>query len=461
MAVDLETLVEPHNVLVPCSFQYVIFLSNFLQWVFIFHHLLVYTFESNELACQPLYCQIDFTESSFTNYFADFVVVDLGFKVLSLIILYYQIELQLLWRKLTTHDTRSHHLLGLLLRLLLWLRTRQTRGRVWLLWLEDSVAAIYYVPSSFNVKRLVRFNDDLRFLLDFAAQGYLLGWPSLFVYVDFRLGGDWVGSLLLPHGWSATSGCRRDSAAVWLLALGYLNSFRTNGWLLEVSAILRNVIRIDLLSKSTRSISECSSVGIVEIPLFTLALVTNQHIRILRVRILSPMKNWNLWDAHRIDPFVVVSRSFYHCLWQCCYRIRSRMIDIPLIYRLLHPSIHLNVSAALRWLLPILIVFHVHILLYLSQVFLRLRHRNHVLQLWTRSLHIWKLQYIGLAAIGKLTTSLQRVVNTISNWLVGWLVGLSVILLWVVLTPDWICWAHDVSSLQVRSTSTTNGVEAW
>ena len=31
MAVDLETLVEPHNVLVPCSFQYVIFLSNFLQ----------------------------------------------------------------------------------------------------------------------------------------------------------------------------------------------------------------------------------------------------------------------------------------------------------------------------------------------------------------------------------------------------------------------------------------------
>ena len=266
---------------------------------------------------------------------------------------------------------------------------------------------------------------------------------GLFVYVNFRLGGNWIGSLLLPDGWSASSSCRRDSAAIWFLALGNFDSSLTNARLLEVSAVLRNVIRIYLLSSSTRSISEGSGVGIVEVPLFYIALVTNHDILVrilsLCVRILSHVKNWN---AHRIDPFVVISWSFDHSLRQCGDRIRIRMIDISLMNWLLHPSIQFNVSATLRLLLSILIVFHVHILLNLSQVLLSLW--NHRFQLrWRESrsiLHVRKLQNIGLTAIGKLTASLQWVVDTITNRLIGF----SVILLWIILS-DWISRTHHVS----------------
>ena len=93
MAVDFETLIQPDNVLVPSPFQYVVFLSNFFQWIFIFHHLLVNTFKSNEFTCETLNGQIDFTKCTFSNHFAYFVVVNLGFKVLNFIILNYQIEL--------------------------------------------------------------------------------------------------------------------------------------------------------------------------------------------------------------------------------------------------------------------------------------------------------------------------------------------------------------------------------
>jgi hypothetical protein len=267
----------------------------------------------------------------------------------------------------------------------------------------------------------------------------------LFINVYLWLGGHWVCSLLLSHCWSAAPGSRRDSAA-WFLALGYLISSLTNAWLLEVRAVLWNVIRIYLLASSTRSISECTGVGVVEIPLFSLALVTNQNIRILCVGILSPVKNWDLWNTNRINPFIVISRSFYHCLRQSCDRVRPRMIDIALINRLFHPCIHFNVSTTLRWLLPILIVFHMHILLNLPQVLLRLW--NHRLQLrWRKPrsiLNIGKLKNIALTAIGKLAASLQRVVDTVSDWLVGF----RVVLLRVV--ADRVGWRHYVA-LQLPS----------
>jgi hypothetical protein len=93
MTIDFETLVKSNNVLVPSPFQNVVFLSHFLQWVLILHHLLVYTLESHKFACKSLYSQIDFPKGSLANDFTDLVVIDLRLKVLRFIILYYQIEL--------------------------------------------------------------------------------------------------------------------------------------------------------------------------------------------------------------------------------------------------------------------------------------------------------------------------------------------------------------------------------
>ena len=55
MAVDFEALVETNDLLVPGSFQYVVFLSYFLQWVFILHHLLVDTLKSHKFTRKTLY----------------------------------------------------------------------------------------------------------------------------------------------------------------------------------------------------------------------------------------------------------------------------------------------------------------------------------------------------------------------------------------------------------------------
>ena len=142
---------------------------------------------------------------------------------------------------------------------------------------------------------------------------------GLFVNVNFRLCGHWICSLLLSYRRGTATSCRRDSAAIGFLALGYFGSFLAGAWLLEVSAVLRNVIRINLLSSSTRSVCKCPRVRIVEIPLFWFTLVTNQDILMLSVGILPSVKNR---DAHRIDSFVVIDGSFYHSLRQSSNRIR-------------------------------------------------------------------------------------------------------------------------------------------
>ena len=152
------------------------------------------------------------------------------------------------------------------------------------------------------------------------------------------------------------------------------------------------------------------------------------------------MENWN---AHGIDSFVVINRSFYHSLRQRGNRIRIWMIDISWIYRLLDPSIQFDFCvSAMCLFLTVLIVFHVHILLYFPQILLCLG--NHRFQLWWSEpwsiLDIRKFQNIALTAIRKLIASLQRVVNAITNGLVGF----SVVLLWIVL-PDRISWADHVS----------------
>jgi len=221
---------------------------------------------------------------------------------------------------------------------------------------------------------------------------------------------------------------RRDSAAVRFLALGYFHSFVANAWLLEVSAVLRNVIRINLLSTPTRSVCKISSFGIIEVPLFDFALVTNHDVGMLSVRIsvriLPSMKNRN---ADRIDSFVVINRPFYHCLWQRGYRIRIRMSGVSLIYRLLDPRIQFDSSvSALSLILTVLIVFHVHILLKFAQILLRLRNdRFQLRRCEPRSiLDIRKFENIGLTTIRKLPTSLQRVVDAIANGLVGFSVVL-------------------------------------
>lgn len=278
----------------------------------------------------------------------------------------------------------------------------------------------------------------------------------LFVYINFRLWSHWICSLLLlmllPRRWAGPMSSRGDSAAVGFLALSYFDSFLADVWLLEVSAVLRNVIRIKIcfiivISTSTRSVCKSCGVGVIEIPLFDFTLVTNHDIWILSVGslvgILPSMENRN---AHRIDSFVVISRPFYHSLRQGGYRIRIGMIvwfvdviTVSLINRLLDPRIHFDVCiSALRLFLAVLIVFHVHILLYFAQVLLRLG--NHRFQLWRSEpwsiLDIRKFQNIGLTAIGILIASLQRVVDAIANGLVGF----SVVLLWIVL-PDRIGWA--------------------
>lgn len=196
--------------------------------------------------------------------------------------------------------------------------------------------------------------------------------------------------MLFPSCWAASMSSRGYSTTVGFLALGYFHSFLADRWLLEVSAVLRDVIRINLLSTSTRSLCECSRVGIIEIPLFRFTLVTNHHIWVLNIRILPSMKNRN---TYRIDSFVVICRPFYHSLWQRGNRIRIWMIGICLIYRLLDPSIQFNFSiSTLSLLLAILIVFHMHILLYFPHVLLSLWY--HWFQLrWSQSwsiLHIWK-----------------------------------------------------------------------
>jgi len=76
---------------------------------------------------------------------------------------------------------------------------------------------------------------------------------------------------------------RGDSAAVGFLALSYFDSFLADVWLLEVSAVLRNVIRIKIcfiivISTSTRSVCKSCGVGVIEIPLFDFTLVTNHDI---------------------------------------------------------------------------------------------------------------------------------------------------------------------------------------
>lgn len=89
MAIDFEALVKTNDILVPSSFQYVVFLSDFLQWVFVLHHLLVDALERHEFASKSLNGQIDFTKSSLAYDFANFVIVDLSVKALSFVILYY------------------------------------------------------------------------------------------------------------------------------------------------------------------------------------------------------------------------------------------------------------------------------------------------------------------------------------------------------------------------------------
>lgn len=229
---------------------------------------------------------------------------------------------------------------------------------------------------------------------------------GLFVYVYFRLWSHWVYFPLFSGRRGAPMSCWGHSTAVRLLALGYLHSFLVDAWLLKVSAVLRYVIRIDMLATSTRSICKSGRVWVVEIPLFYFTLVTNHDVWILSVGPLPSMKNRN---THRIYAFTVISWSFDHGLRQGGNRIRIRMINISLIDRLLHPSIHFNFCiSALCLLLTILIVFHMHILLYFAQVLLRLR--NHRFQLrWSKSwsiLHIWEFQNISLTTIRILVTSL-------------------------------------------------------
>jgi hypothetical protein len=204
---------------------------------------------------------------------------------------------------------------------------------------------------------------------------------GLFVYVNFRLRGHRICSLLLSCGRGTPTSCGRDSAAIGFLALGYFGSFLAGAWLLEVSAVLRNGIRIDLLSSSTRSVCKRPRVRIVEIPLFRFTLVSNHDILMLSlslsVGILPSVKNR---DAHRIDSFVVIDGSFYHSLRQSSNRIRIGMIDISLIYWLLYPGIQFDFGvSALCLFLTVLIVLHVQILLKFAQVLLRLR--NHRFQL--------------------------------------------------------------------------------
>lgn len=218
---------------------------------------------------------------------------------------------------------------------------------------------------------------------------------GLFVYVDFRFWSHWICSLLFPSCWAASMSSRGYSTAVGFLALGYFHSFLADLWLLEVSAVLRNIIRINLLSTSTRSLCEYSRVGIIEIPLFRFTLIiytlfTNHHIWVLNIRILPSVKNRN---TYRINSFVVICWPFYHSLWQRGNRIRIWMINSCLMTWLLDPSIQFNFSiSTLSLLLAILIVFHMHILLYFPQVLLRLWY--HWFQLrWRHSwsiLHIWK-----------------------------------------------------------------------
>jgi hypothetical protein len=97
------------------------------------------------------------------------------------------------------------------------------------------------------------------------------------------------------------------------------------------------------------------------------------------------------------------------------------MIAVPLANRLLHPSVQFDVRvSALRLLLAVLVVFHVHVLLDFAQVLLGFRYDR--LQLRRREawsvLHVRELQNIALTAIWKLAASLQGVVNAIANGLV-------------------------------------------
>jgi hypothetical protein len=55
MAINFEALIESNNIFVPSSFQNVVFLSNFLQRVFILHHLLVDALKCHKFTCKSLY----------------------------------------------------------------------------------------------------------------------------------------------------------------------------------------------------------------------------------------------------------------------------------------------------------------------------------------------------------------------------------------------------------------------
>ena len=126
-------------------------------------------------------------------------------------------------------------------------------------------------------------------------------------------------------------------------------------------------------------------------------------------------------NAYRIDTFVVVYGPFDHSLWQCGDGVRIRMIAVPLVHRLLDPSVQFHVSvSALRLFLAVLVVFHVHVLLDFAQVLLGFRYDGLQLR-WREAwsvLHVRELQDIALTAVWKLTASLQRVVNAIANGLV-------------------------------------------